>query len=279
MEQIFDIILNNYHTSMFTKDEINKIVFILSEENNVLNYVKNVRYVKINQNEVNHKSNKCFIAYDLETKEIIIDSELMIEYVNKLINSDLYNNLNEIEKKLFVKMHILNALCHEIEHAKQNKKTRSINTRFDNVLFGECLRVINTNLTNRITIKKRNNYCNNLCKYDNASPEERIANIRSIDYVLKLLNEIRPYVPNLIESFEKKKNKILLKGYDFNDKYPYPSYRYISDLVDVGVLSIPQLIFISHFLKKSKNLSLQKRLTYGIDITPDEYLFVKRKIK
>ncbi len=281
MEIIMNILINSLKTNVISTKDITKIINIFADELDTKKYIKKVIFKTIDQDATNHKSNNCFIAYDPINYHIYMDIKKTNEYINQIFNSDMYKGLNEFEKLFVNRVFLVNALFHEVEHANQIKMSCEHNNNFEGILFKKILFPINSYRKFKIFRSLNNkviNYNNVLIKYDNNSLEERLANIKSYNYTLKLLKLIKPYVPNLIKIFEKKKLKALIKGYNFKDNISNPTDRYIYDLVNHNVLSKNDLIEIRYLLMNFKNANINTRLMYGLSVDEFDIDYIKNKI-
>ncbi len=208
-----------------------------------------------------------------------IDKEINIVLPDKNIELFDYNTT------------ILHILLHELEHVGQHKKCiESKNDTLETSLLSTCFKPNNYNEM----IKKRlqNNDINKdeyfsviekLKFYEMYSkiinecyellPSERQAEINSFSYMIELLKNIKNvqyedkiekiklnYLVRKVMGYKKQDDKVLSPTYEL--------YRIILDFIKQ-----PQLLkkYYETFDLASRNMSLEERLYYGLNISCDEY--------
>ena len=208
-----------------------------------------------------------------------IDKEINIVLPDKNIELFDYNTT------------ILHILLHELEHVGQHKKCiESKNDTLETSLLSTCFKPNNYNEM----IKKRlqNNDINKdeyfsviekLKFYEMYSkiinecyellPSERQAEINSFSYMIELLKNIKNvqyedkiekiklnYLVRKVMGYKKQDDKVLSPTYEL--------YRIILDFIKQ-----PQLLekYYETFDSESRNMSLEERLYYGLNISCDEY--------
>lgn len=192
--------------------------------------------------------------------------------ININLIKNYYNNISKkygIEKsKYFLGLGLLNILLHEIEHVRQNKVLMYNDDLEGLILYNKIMAysdLIDTinNSTSKIELKFKKIFIhdikmNKLYKY---SPDERLANIKSLKKVTKIalsLDDINSYYMfrdmELVQYIDGylKRNKILYKG---------PT-KYFFNKIDINNTE-----WIDSF---SKDLDTMDKMKYGLSINDDD---------
>lgn len=285
MEEIFEIMRFYSKKNQCLNDELMYYLFkYFIEEKNLEDYVHHIIFRTINQSKTNHKSNNTMMAYNSYNNTIEVDNNKLMECVRKINNSTIREKLDDEEFNLFIITVFLDGILHELEHANQLKISNENKFNFENHLFKLCLNSTNEvrkfnkdkvykafHLLEYIDIKNNLIDFNRiLCDYDNRSPMERFANIHASNEIIKMLKTEDEHTKKLQKIWTKKNIGYALNGFDFKEKIPAPTLRYLNDLVCLGLIEEKDY---RHFKKLADNrdLSLESRLKLGLDITEDEH--------
>jgi len=244
LQLIYDKSINNKTLDL---NDIEKILELLITNKKLNEYVLNIKEKQ--------RESKKLASYSIETKEITIYSntiELMLNNIEKKIKIDNY-----FEIELYKNLSILQIVLHEIEHANQQK-----------IMYKE-------NNLEAFILRLSNYYDNNSLLYE-YSPAERLAEIKSFEELILLINLIKNKVHQLFPALETEKNHRLLRGYH------YQNNNIDSPLITYFCLSNKEHILkafewynddYNDRLKQVCSLyHLKERLIYGFPITMEEYL-------
>lgn len=263
------------------------------------NYVIDIEFEKgIDQNE------NILAKYFVMDRIIKIYLNQMNKYIEDL--DGFFPNSSQFENIFIKNLMVTQTLLHELQHAKQYKIIDHINTMEANILklgsyFIQELEIIKSFfekpieeqlkdeefllVQNKIDILNKNHQQN----YEQA-PEERQAEINSVQEVLDIIKPIRdeiPYVSSFMEIF---KEENLLCGYQnsFIGEVSSPTVDYLSNsatIAGLGKLEWYDVDPIKCLEKASLQYSLKERLYYGMPISKEEYdkatteLNAKKKVK
>ena len=285
MEEIYDIMSFYSKKNQCLNNELMYYLFkYFIEQKNLEDYVQDIVFTTINQRKTNHKSNRTVMAYNSYKNTIEVDNNKLKECIRNINNSTIRANLNDEEFNLFIITIFLDSILHELEHANQLKMSNENKYNFENYLFKLCLN--NTNEFRKYNKDKVYTVFHFLefidtksdlidfnkivCDYDNDSPMERFANIHASNEIIKMLKLDEENTKKLRKIWTKKNISYSLNGFDFKESIPSPTFRYLKDLVCLELINEKDYY---HFKKLADNrdLSLESRLKYGLDITEDEH--------
>ena len=241
MKIIYDKTINNKFLDL---KDIEKILELLVIEKCLNDYILNINVQHIRSNNL--------ASYSNYTKDITVYIN-KIEQMVKDIKKDILNT-NNFETMLYINLSIVQILLHEVEHANQQKIAYNENSLEAFII--------------RMSFLVTDGYSEKL--YD-LCPEERIAEIKSYEEIIKLINYIssnRLFV--LPEILDNEKLRRLLRGYHYsNSSINVP----IIDYFTYGNKS--ELLEAFDFLTKR---DLNERFKYGFPISTNEYGISMKKL-
>lgn len=222
---------------------------------NLDNYIKEIQVKNLNNKDLGqYIRSRNIVTYDLAR-------------VIHLLNSVKDLNLSSDSKDLYYYVSVLEFLAHEIEHANQYKKIYSKENSLENKILTHSL-MFKESFSNEVFYRmavnifgetkidtyfnqKFNAYINN----HDLAPEEKLANYYAINLILEILKEF-PHHKDLINFKKYILLKYLMLGYDITLS---PTTTYLNKLN----------IYTSNEFNED-NLSLARRLSLGLKISPDE---------
>ena len=241
MRIIYDKTINNKFLDL---KDIEKILELLVIEKCLNDYILNINVQHIRSNNL--------ASYSNYTKDITVYIN-KIEQMVKDIKKDILNT-NNFETMLYINLSIVQILLHEVEHANQQKIAYNENSLEAFII--------------KMSFLVTDGYSEKL--YD-LCPEERIAEIKSYEEIIKLINYIsnnRLFV--LPEILDNEKLRRLLRGYHYsNSSINVP----IIDYFTYGNKS--ELLEAFDFSTKR---DLNERFKYGFPISTNEYGISMKKL-
>ena len=234
MKVIYDKTINN---KILDLKDIEKILELLVIDKCLNDYILNINVQHIRSNNL--------ASYSNYTKKITIYTE-KIEQMVKDIKKDILNT-NNFETMLYINLSILQVLLHEVEHANQQKIAYNENSLEAFII--------------RLSFLVTNGYGKKLYEL---CPEERMAEIKSFEEIIKLIG----YINNskllvLPEILDNEKLKRLLRGYHYSNSsvnvpiIDYFTYGNKSELLEAFDFSTER--------------ALNERFKYGFPISTNEY--------
>ena len=247
----------------------------------VTDYVKNCEVRNIADQNVD-------AGYDVEKKTVVIDQSSLIHSGIAQIEEDKLNGYPSSEFMTYVKVNLafVDAIVHELTHAKQYKKCLDNEQTLERELL-ELSMVKNLYKLRKqpITLDKKlyfqeldKNYRDKI--YFEALPNERMANIRGLEFersISKLLPEQKK------ENIEAYTELNLLNGKvaGYKDICPTTFIKYIDDFhrSRFGLrYGDPDISRIEEMYKnKAKGLTLDERLYLGLPVEETEIKKIKIK--
>ncbi len=236
METILKIIYDrSIKNKILSIKDIDEILGLLVINKCLSDYVLNISIQPIRSNNL--------ASYSSCAKKITIYPEAieqMIENIEKniLIASDF-------EITMYKNLSILQILLHEVEHANQQKIAYNENSL-------EALII-------RMSYLVHNGYSEKLYEY---CPEERLAEIKSFEDLLLMINYLNKKLNNLPEILNTEKLQRLLRGYHYINGFvdaPLNTYFTIGNRTDL----------LNCF--SSNTELLDERMKFGFPISIDEY--------
>ena len=131
MDNILDMLLDySKQNKIIDFYFINKAFLMLIKENDLEDYVKNIKYKKLSI----HGSSPlaCYCYY---SKRISLDFNAIANLIASIKKEDNYNSFRGWEQNIFLNIFILILMLHEIEHAKQYKKGLMDDLEFETLLL------------------------------------------------------------------------------------------------------------------------------------------------
>lgn len=297
MRSILDI-LYEYSTKgkIIDIDCITEIIKIRKKEVILDTYIKAIEI--IDDNYILKKyglTNNIIATYDALNRTIEINTNKLNEDNFKNTNS---NNLTKIQLYFNINCNILHIIFHEIEHAyqlklSQEEKTCDLETKLSAIDFyvvNKCEKLINlsktnpnydfssdTEMLNQLIIKRNNFHI----KYHSLSPTERLAFIKPIEYILELIKPITNEISIIETIFKNKLYTYYLKGYDFKNEIISPTKRYIENFKCLGIHDEDTYFNdeLYQLINENSRTDLVNRMTFGLDITENEYNLILSKKK
>lgn len=241
MENILKIIYDKtVNNKILNLKDIEKILEVLVVEKKLNDYISDISIQQIRSNSL--------ASYSTYTKKITIYTE-MINKMTKDIEKNILN-ISEFEAILYKNLLILQILLHEVEHANQQKIAYNDNTL-------EALII-------RLSYLINNGYDESLYEY---CPEERLAEIKTFEEILTLINHIDKKLITLPEIIETEKLKRQLRGYHYKNKF------ITIPIVDYFTIGNRKELLDTFDLSNScfKDYELNDRCKYGFPISINEY--------
>lgn len=248
MESILKIIYDKtIKNKILDLKDIEKILEVLVSEKKLNDYILNISVQQIGSNNI--------ASYSTYSKKITI----CIEMINQMV-MDIERNISNIdafEATLYKNLLILQTLLHEVEHANQQKIAYNDNTL-------EALII-------RLSYLVKDGYAENLYEY---CPEERLAEIKTFDEILFLINYITKKVIVLPNIIEMEKLKRQLRGYHYKNNFitiPIADYFTIGNKKELlNIFNLSNICI--------EKYSLNDRFKYGFPISVNEYGVSMKKL-
>ena len=249
MENILKIIYDkSVNDRILDLEDIEKILEILVIDNDLNDYILNLNFQPIGSNNL--------ASYSSKKRNITV----YIKTINEMIKNIEENilNVSNLEKTLYKNLSILQIILHEVEHVKQEKKL-----------------YLGSNLETFILRISRLIYSKDIEKLYEYSPNERFAEIKSFEQIIKLLYELKSNIENLQNILSIEKLQRLLRGYHYsNYSVNSPLITYFKLGNNEKLLSSFEWYNIKYEVTINKVVSLyslNERLKYGFPITTNEY--------
>lgn len=253
LDIVYDYSLNN---KLLDQEAIKKIINICIDIDNI----DSLREIRFKESSLinmiaNYHIKGYIVVY---TKEI--DKEIKSGYHKT--NFQIENELNEQEKFLRKNLHILYVILHEVEHSKQIDKIKYYDTSLERKLLKAEYDFIypniknvagKINLYNVETIKKKA-IAN---KHYDISIMERLANVHALENI----KEISKSLSNNLYALQ---DLILLNTElrDYRNEFDSPTKRFLEVIGREDVLE-----------------ETNDRLIYGLELLPNEYNTLIKKLK
>ena len=277
-----------------------KIIDVATKEKELDDYIKKVIFARFN---VGHEQN--IMLYESFGKVIKINESRISKICNASFENFQKIGLTTFEQYILLNARMLQGLLHEIEHANQHKKSKIDNKRFENMLLAICLhneneyfnqsKIAQILMTTLGTCLDKNFYRNYVLNdalrkhFSTTLPEERLAEIHSINEIQNILKPIKSEIPKAFSLFDELLSISYLRGYKDQNYYDEillssegynsqnfnvgPTQRYLYNLKILGISGINSH-FNENFYKAMslvKESSVEDRLTFGMAITKEEY--------
>ena len=114
-------------------------------------------------------------------------------------------------------------------------------------------------------------------------PHERLAEIKSQQQILDMLELIKDITPNLVDYEGTSKIERLLRGYiEYYDMISVPTFEYLQNPLAFEELSrfhCYQNNYDDSLKVAKKHYSLEERLTYGLSIDQKEYQYCQEVLQ
>lgn len=277
-EEILKLVYNyTYNGKIVDRQYIDKLIEIVVKNRELNKYVTEVHFN--NDYPENNENGIVTAGYNMYFKYIQIN----VNAVNEIIsNYECYNSLfNTFEEKMFKNLIITQMILHELEHAYQNKILDSKEDSVENRLIKTSLSFVKAlknpkflNMLNEdgITDEDFKNYAaiqrEIYKKYYIFDPIERMAEIYSTAIVLKTLEEIKEYIPNLY-GYENATfvEKMLMSYEESWTEGSCPTEVYLRGIRKENVWNSLGNATQTDITK----LPLEKRMILGLPITGNEY--------
>ena len=232
------IIKNSRQNKLLNINDIEIIVEKLLEIYDVDEYLKNVRYTN---------SKTLYVgAYDSIKKELVFNYKKILNVILNIKKESCFKVYDNYI--LYFNIVILQIIMHEFEHIYQEKVICNIDNEYS--------KFIKKFLYVQDTISK---------KYYEICPEERTAEILSYE---KINNSIDYMSDFNIEIINTDYIQRTIRGYKYyNDKCIVPTYEY---------LKYCDMTIDFDFFNKIKKLN--ERLLYGLEVSNEEILPIKKKV-
>ena len=190
MENILKIVYNkSINSEILNLKDLDKIIELLIIDKCLNDYILNINVQPIRSNTL--------ASYSSYTENITLYSE-MIEQMIKNIEKNILIS-NNLEVYLYKNLSILQVLLHEVEHANQQKIAYNENSL-------EALIIRMSYLVHDAYGEELYEYC----------PEERLAEIKSYEELLFMINYLNIRTSHLSEILGTEKLQRLLRGYHYN---------------------------------------------------------------
>ncbi|MBO5182992.1 MAG: hypothetical protein J6B64_01200 [Bacilli bacterium] len=266
MKEELSRLLYNYfiNDKIADKDFIGEVVSIFVKEKNLNDYLF---YGDVKKS---YGTNKTVAAYDPITKQMIVYTDGII---NLLKSNEKYHHLfKKNEELLFINSLIMQQILHELEHVNQRKIVAEENN-IEATILKMCLRELNRD--KKTNEQKEQEYLN-YKKYYSISPEERMAQIKSLQNIRVILKNTN-IVSDITDFMGTSLLETSLNGYENN----CPIIDYLKKINKEKLLE--QFSWYdkhdSLCLKKSKeSFKLNDRLLYGLPIDIKEKNIIEDNI-
>lgn len=273
---IFDYSKNG---KLVDKAYLEKLIDLVVNSKDISKYVQNSEIVSSGTEET--MDGILLAEYRPNRKLIRIYSEAM---ERMLEDHDRYQELfNGIEQIFYKNVLITQIILHELEHANQRRIIEKEDTLESKVLKTSVTNIdidlVSTLLNEGFTIDQILYYIRREKTLREEHylllPDERIAEIRSHQEVVRTLEPIKEYTPNLIEFEKANILENMLRGYFYNEGViTSPTLEYASASKRIDKLKSFQWFDENNqecLRKAKKELSLKKRVTYGLPLDVNEF--------
>lgn len=273
---------------------MDKLVEIVVREEGLDNYVRRTKIVTDEIQKRNISSDRITLAvYSSLYKRI----SLYANNINKILECyEQYLPLfTPVEQLFFRNIMISQIILHELEHANQERmieedyQKESLETTIlrlsDKIVRPRHIEKLLESgypshlITIYIKAKERH-YKENYM----TDPHERLAEIKSQQQILDMLELIKDITPNLVDYEGTSKIERLLRGYieyDY-DMISVPTFEYLQNPLAFEELSrfhCYQNNYDDSLKVAKKHYSLEERLTYGLSIDQKEYQYCQEVIQ
>lgn len=265
-----------------------QVICILSINYHLAQYIKGIEFY----DECLFKINDQIITmtYNYLTQKIIVSME-GIKIISKNKTQNFQTLLNGIEPYFHYNLLIVQLIAHEIEHVIHDRNIEQNNPTLETKLMKICTQDDNKikELSKLYQETKEEYYQQEIKKltqkyiqHYHYNPSERIAQIKSFQLIIKIIEVIKNKMPTLyiIETIQLLQETI--KGYKFHLFYiESPTLKYLSNMNYLSELS--NLDFYSIDSQKLENnviktIPLEERLNLGLSITLGEYKHLKKTL-
>lgn len=273
---IFDYSKNG---KLVDKAYLEKLIDLVVNSKDISKYVQNSEIVSSGTEET--MDGILLAEYRPNRKLIRIYSEAM---ERMLEDHDKYQELfNGIEQIFYKNVLITQIILHELEHANQRRIIEKEDTLESKVLKTSVTNIdidlVSTLLNEGFTIDQILYYIRREKTLREEHylllPDERIAEIRSHQEIVRTLEPIKEYTPNLIEFEKTNVFENMLRGYSYNQgRIISPTLEYMKIRKNIDKLKEYEWYDENdqECLKKAKAaFSLKKRLNYGLPIDTSEF--------
>ena len=242
-------------------------------------------YIKTIDNKSLNSSSFCF--YNIENKTVSIDILKEVEYELLRIRLEGLPN-SKYEVFLKVNLSVVNAIAHELEHARQYKKclegatdleSKLLESAYEKNLF--LLRNGQPSSEDRLVYFKALAQTEGETIYYTSSPSERMAKIRGLEYEKLLGNSL---VSDACSSIGDYTNLRYIRGQKLGytgECAPTPFFELIKDTIRVSSgLKIKASNYDAleyKYDKMGRNLTLDEKLYYGFPISISESDEINRR--
>lgn len=210
MENVFKIIYNkSINSEILDLKDLDKIIELLIIDKGLNDYILNINVQPIRSNTL--------ASYSSYTKKITLYAD-MIEQMIKNIEKNLLIS-NNLEVYLYKNLSIVQILLHEVGHASQQKIAYTENSL-------EALIIRMSYLVHDAYGEELYEYC----------PEERLAEIKSYEELIVMINYLNIRTSHLSEILGTEKLQRLLRGYHYNKceiTSPLITYFTVGNRVDL----------------------------------------------
>jgi len=235
------IIKNSRQNKLLNINDIEIIVKNLLEIYDVDEYLKNIRYTN---------SKTLYVgAYDSIKKELIFNYKKILSVILNIKKESFFKVYDNYI--LYFNIVILQIIMHEFEHIYQQKVIYNIDNE-----YSEFLKKF---LYIQDTISK---------KYYEICPEERTAEILSYEKINNSMEYMSDFNIEIKDIINTDYIQRTIRGYKYyNDKFIVPTYEY---------LKYCDMTIDFDFFNKIKELN--ERLLYGLEVSNEEILPIKKKV-
>jgi hypothetical protein len=267
---IFDYSKNG---KLVDKAYLEKLIDLVVNSKDISKYVQNSEIVSSGTEET--MDGILLAEYRPNRKLIRIYSEAMERMLQELFNG--------IEQIFYKNVLITQIILHELEHANQRRIIEKEDTLESKVLKTSVTNIdidlVSTLLNEGFTIDQILYYIRREKTLREEHylllPDERIAEIRSHQEIVRTLEPIKEYTPNLIEFEKANILENMLRGYFYNEGViTSPTLEYASASKRIDKLKSFQWFDENNqecLRKARKELSLKKRVTYGLPLDVNEF--------
>lgn len=273
---IFDYSING---KLVDKAYLEKLIDLVVNSKDIGKYVQNSEIVSSGIEET--MDGILLAEYRPNRKLIRIYSEAMERMLEE---HDRYQGLfNGIEQIFYKNVLITQIILHELEHANQRRIIEKEDTLESKVLKTSVTNIdidlVNTLLSEGFTLDQILYYIrrekNLRDEHYLLLPDERLAEIRSHQEIARTLEPIKEYTPNLIEFEKANILENMLRGYFYNEgAITSPTLEYAVASGRIDKLKVFQWFDENNqecLRKAKKELSLNKRVTYGLPLDTNEF--------
>lgn len=250
-------------------------------------YVKSIDIVEL---YLTNGNNITAMQYNPKTRRILIYKNNLYELVNVMYGASIFDKSQAF---FFINLYILHVAIHELKHAEQYKKSLEKTSNGSEILdlcfninsiFSKRYNELISSGSESEDIEHFAKQCELVTKeYYEYAPHERMAEIDSYSYIIKLSSEIRSKMPEVLRYFKSMLASKEMDGYRISKNIYFPPT--LTYFIGLGLLNELEKFdfydsdFITCLEKSKKKYNLDDRIYLGLPIDNNEYDEKMKKLR